>query len=128
MNQDPSEETIYWYLTSPCGGHVHGLEAAFRDASKAVRLLEEAKIPVYSPVVHGSIAAAVSEFLRDPLDLTIWMFVEQPVVDDACGLIVLMLEGWDKSFGIKHEIDTFEKAGKPVIYMTPGEVPLVDTP
>jgi hypothetical protein len=37
---------------------------------------------------------------------------------------VLKMQGWDESFGVKWEIEEFQKAGKPVYYMDEGMVPL----
>jgi hypothetical protein len=37
----------------------------------------------------------------------------------------VMAEGWEQSYGMRVELETFQAAGKPVVWMTPGVVPLI---
>ena len=59
---------------------------------------------------------------------TLGLPADQPVMDAACGMIVLELAGWDKSVGLHHEINVFKAAGKPIVFMRLGEVPAIFVP
>lgn len=112
----------FFYIATPYSKYPYGLEAAFRGACRITGMLIAAKIPVYSPIAHSHSIAKYSHM--DPLDHQIWLPADKPMMDAAYGLVVVMMDGWDKSIGIEHEIAAFAKAGKPIIYMEPGEIPL----
>lgn len=97
------------------------LEEAFQEASRQSAILVSTGIPVLSPIAHTHPIALYGGI--DPLDYRIWLPADKPFMDAASGLIVCMLEGWETSVGVMHEIDAFEKARKPIIYMTPGTIP-----
>lgn len=109
----------YWYLGSPYSKYLAGLEAAHRDVCREVARLIQAGIPVYSPIAHAHPVAVYGEV--DPLDHKIWLPVDRPMMDAAHGLIVLKLDGWQESYGLKYEINVFEAARKLVLYMEPGQ-------
>lgn len=107
----------FWYLGSPYSKYLDGLDAAHREVCRAAAGLIKAGVPVYSPIAHTHPIAVHGEL--DPLDHNIWLPADEPMMDAAKGLIVLMLTGWQASFGLSHEIGVFLKAGKPVVYMSP---------
>lgn len=111
----------FFYLASPYSGYPAGLDAAFRAACTNAALLVAAGIPVFCPIAHFHPIAKHGSL--DPVDHTIWLPADRPMMDAAHGLIVLMLESWRESVGVAHEIKIFESAGKPVTAMVPGEVP-----
>jgi hypothetical protein len=45
-------------------------------------------------------------------------------MEAAKGIIVCQMEGWAESYGVQFEIEAFQKMCKPVLYMTPGVVPV----
>lgn len=110
-----------WYLASPYSKYRHGLEEAFKEVSRQAALLVAEGVPVFSPIAHTH-PIAIHGYL-DPLDHTIWLPADEPMMHAASGLIVLMMEGWEESYGISVEIAAFQVARKPIIYMVPGEVP-----
>ena len=113
--------TKYWYLGSPYSKYKHGIEEAYREVCRNHAILIEAGIPSFCPIghthgpaVHGGI---------DPLDHTIWIPADQPFMDLAYGLIVCKMDGWEESYGLNIEISFFRDNHKPVVYMTPGQLP-----
>lgn len=109
----------YWYLGSPYSKYEKGLDQAHIDVCKEAARYILAGIPVYSPIalshpvaVHGDI---------DPLDHSIWIPADRPMMDAALGLVVLKMDGWEDSFGLKYEVRVFSDAGKPIIYAEVGE-------
>lgn len=45
------------------------------------------------------------------------VYTDEPLMNAAYGIIVVKMPGWRKSKSIAFEIDTFKRAGKPVLYM-----------
>jgi hypothetical protein len=111
----------YWYLATPYSKFPGGLDAAFRLACEAAGLLIRAGVPVHSPIAHTHPVAIACGM--DPLDHSIWLPADKPMMDAASGLIVLRAESWERSYGISVEIDEFRDAGKPILFMDPGVVP-----
>ena len=118
---NPSHTQGFWYLATPYSKYHAGIEAAFNVACWQTGLLMRAGVPVFSPIAHTHPIAKRCHM--NPLDHGIWIPADRPMMDAARGLIVCMIPGWDRSYGVDLEIATFRAAGKPVVYMTPGEVP-----
>lgn len=125
MSIDPNP-TTYWYLASPYSKFPHGLDAAYELAVRACGLLMQHGISVYSPIVHSHPIATMCQM--DPRDLAIWLPIDGPMIAGAHGMIALMAESWALSDGMLIEREEFEKAGKPVVYMVPGEFPQAFVP
>ena len=113
----------FWYLASPYSKYSAGIFAAYADACQQAALLVRAGVPVFSPIAHSHGIAEFGEI--DPADHEIWLPADAPFMDAAHGIVVCKLPGWDKSRGVQHEIDVFQSADKPVVYMEPGVVPEV---
>lgn len=111
----------YWYLATPYSKYPGGLDAAWELACIAAAQLVKAGIRVHSPIASSHPIAVFGGI--DKLDHTIWLPADEPFMHQAHGLIVLEAESWEISFGMAEEIKHFEAAGKPIIRMTPGEVP-----
>lgn len=112
---------VFWYLGSPYSNFPGGLERAHFLACLAAAQLIEAGVPVFSPIAHTHPIAVFSRL--DPLDHSIWLPADEPIMRAAHGIIVLKLAGWSQSFGLSKEIERFAGEGKPVIYAELGEVP-----
>ncbi|MBS7698622.1 DUF1937 family protein [Chelatococcus sp. YT9] len=104
------------YLGQPFTMYQHGHRAAAYDGSRAAAKLIERGFRVFAPIPHSHRIAEVGNLSQT--DQTLWEYQDKPFVDAASSLIVLMLPGWDRSKGLAHEIDQFEKAGKPVVYLS----------
>ena len=113
--------TGFWYLATPYSGYPDGIEAAFALACRETALLIRAGVPVFSPIAHSHSVAIHGGI--DPRDHSIWIPADQPFMNAARGLIVLMAEGWTESAGVRAEIAIFRAAAKPTFYMAPGIVP-----
>jgi hypothetical protein len=110
----------YWFIATPYSKHPEGLDAAFEAAIQARGLLLKHHIPCYSPIVHSHPVAMACRL--DPRDLSIWLPAEKPIRAGACGVIMLREVSWDTSEGMKIEWDEFREAGKPVVWMDPGQI------
>lgn len=109
----------FWYLATPYSKYPQGIEAAFQCACSAAARLIERGVNVYSPIAHTHPIAMNGGL--DPLDHTIWMPLDEPMMRAAHGLFVLEMPGWDTSKGVAEEIAHFKAAGKPIRQITwPG--------
>lgn len=111
----------FYYLATPYSKYPHGIEAAFRLAAENTAHLIRAGVPIYSPIAHTHPIAIHGGI--DPLDHSIWLPADEPLMRAAKGLIVLMAETWEESYGISVEIAEFKAERKPILYMEPGIVP-----
>jgi nucleoside 2-deoxyribosyltransferase len=95
-------------------------EQRFRFATEAAAALIERGHIVFSPitmthpidtVLAGNAATLGSEF---------WVTFDEAFMDVCSEMIILDIEGWDRSSGIRREIEYFERQGKPVRFISPG--------
>ena len=113
--------SAFWYLATPYSKYPSGIEAAFRLAVEARGFLLKHGIPTFSPIIHSHPVAVQCDL--DPLDHTIWLPSEAPIMMVACGLIMLMAEGWRESVGMKYEQDDFTWRKLPIVFMEPFVMP-----
>lgn len=115
----------FWYLATPYSKYHLGLQSADVCARINTAILLKAGVPVFSPIAHSH---AISQLYgMDAVDHDFWMKADLAIAAGAHGLIVLTMDGWDKSSGIQEEIEFFMNAGKPIVYMSPGDIPAVLT-
>ena len=112
------------YIATPYSKYAEGIEAAWRDASIASARLIERGVRVYCPIAHTHPIAVHGGI--DPYAHTIWLPVDKPFMDLAGAIVVVMMPGWQESYGIKHEIDVFMAAEKPVFYLSWPDLEVVD--
>jgi hypothetical protein len=111
----------YWYLATPYTKYKAGREAAYEDASKQAALLLASGVHVYCPIAHTH---PISLYTPPELDThETWLALDHQFMVNAAGLIVCELDGWQESRGVLEEIETFKRAGKPIVHMLPGQVP-----
>lgn len=111
----------FWYLATPYSGHPLGISEAHLAACRQATLLAAAGVPIYCPIAHTHSIAVHGNL--DPSDHGLWLPLDEPLARAAEGLIVCMLPGWDRSRGVAAEIGWLRGSRRPVVYMTPGEVP-----
>ncbi len=106
----------YIYLASPYTFPTQALrERRFREvAQTAARLMREGKV-VFSPIAHGHVIETVGGLTEQ--SHAFWMRQCVPMLRHASKLVVLKLEGWEKSMGVQLEVETARSAYIPVEYM-----------
>lgn len=102
------------YLGSPYTKYPTGLDAAFRDVAVIAAEMMLEGIKVFSPIAHGHPMSQYGNV--DPLNHELWLPFDQAMMDAADAMCIADMEGWETSYGVKYEIDTFRKAGKPVYF------------
>jgi hypothetical protein len=111
----------FYYLATVYSKYHLGIVHAHAEACRQAALLVRAGIPVYSPIAHTHSIAIEGDI--DPFDHNIWLEADRTFMEAAKGLIVCKMQGWEESYGIGVEIESFERQGKPVYWMEPGELP-----
>lgn len=110
------------YVGTPYSKYVGGIDAAFTDACRLTARLMQHGLKVYSPIAHTHPLAIHGGL--DPLDLSIWLPFDGAMIDKADAMIVAMMEGWETSTGIRHEIHAFLESSKPIFFLNPGDLSL----
>ncbi len=117
----------YFYLASPYTKFKQGYHAAYREIAITAGALASHGIATFSPVVYTH---TLCQFDADkdgnhnylnPTDHDFWMEYDSQFAQQAEGLLVCKMDGWDVSVGVQMEIDWFTKMGKPIYYFSPGE-------
>lgn len=109
----------FWYVGTPYSKYPGGIQLAFKVACRYTAEFLRRGVPVFSPIAHSHCVA--TEGGLDPLDHTIWLPADAPLMKAAGGLLVVTLPTWRESVGLRHEIDAFEAADKPVVYWSGAE-------
>ena len=85
------------------------------QASKKAAELMESGYLVFSPLSHS---VPISKYCRvDPCDNDFWLEQDLWILSSCDEIRVLCLPGWERSEGIKAEIETAKSLGK-VLYLT----------
>lgn len=105
----------FWYVASPYSKYPGGMKEAWIEVCKAAGFLIRQKVPVFCPIAHTHPIAIHAHM--DQLKHEIWLPADQPMLEAAYGMIIVMLETWETSTGIRYEQDYFKKASKPIWYM-----------
>jgi Domain of unknown function (DUF1937) len=111
------------YLATPYSKYPTGPHGAFFDAARLAGKLLLAGVNVYSPIAHTHPIGLYSGM--DILDLKIWLPVDELMMERCDILIVARMAGWETSSGIAHEIEFFERAGKPIFDLDPDTMKMV---
>ncbi len=112
---------VFFYLASPYSKYPGGVEAAFNEACVNAAMLMAEGIPIFCPIAHTHPLDAYIP--REKSTHAFWMKADRWAVQLAHGIIVLEMDGWQDSLGVRHEIKCFQEALKPIIPMTPRVIP-----
>jgi hypothetical protein len=108
----------FWYVATPYTNYPHGREKAYEHASAVLGGLWAAGAKAFSPIAHSR---GVEKFCpgADKWDHEFWMETCQPFMDQACGVILVGLDGWTESKGMALENKFFRAVKKPVWFLHP---------
>lgn len=93
----------FFYIASP---YTHREPAVVHDRFKKVMHFTadvmQMLVPCYSPIVHCHELAATHKL---PTTFEFWTKHNHAMIDVSMGILVLELDGWRESKGVKDEID-----------------------
>jgi nucleoside 2-deoxyribosyltransferase len=114
----PSKDQLI-YLASP----YFSIDPAIRERRYHLACLAAGKmlaqgLKVYSPIVHNHPIASLVEL---PKDWAFWREVDLLMLSRCDCLCVLCLEGWDKSVGVRAELEFVSNLGRSIDYLQPED-------
>jgi hypothetical protein len=97
------------YLASPYS-HIDPAVREYRavQARRAIMEIAQHGVPIYSPIAHWH-QVAVDHKL--PTDATFWLVQNDPMVYQASEVWVLVIDGWQQSKGLEHEVEQAKRLG-----------------
>lgn len=102
----------YWYLASPYSKYKAGLEIAFIHVSNVAGELLKHGVHTYCPISHTHPIACYGGL--DLYSHDMFMPLDEQFMKNAHGMLIVEMEGWDKSYGIQLEIDFFKQKNRPI--------------
>jgi len=105
------------YLATPYSKYPRCLKWAYIDAAILTGRLLQSGVRAYSPIVHTHPIAVYAEI--DPYDHDIWLPFDEAMMEKSDHLLIALMDGWNESKGIKHEIEFFRECGKPISTLNP---------
>ena len=118
MKLDDLKKFDLIYVGTPYTRYPGGIEVAFIDACRLTAQLLSEGLCVYSPIAHTHPLAIHGGL--DPLDHSIWLPFDAAIMEKSDAMVVAMMTGWEASYGVRHEIQVFVEAGKPVYFLDPA--------
>lgn len=107
----------YWYLASPYSHpDASKITARFNEAVRAAAWLANQRVIAFSPIAHSHPQAIAHDL---PGDWQFWKHFDEVFVRQSAGVIVLQLEGWRESKGVKAEAALAKALGLPIYGMKP---------
>lgn len=104
------------YLASPYSHPDSAVrEMRFRDACRAAAKLMRQGHAVFSPIAHSHCICAYGL----PTDWRFWEPFDRLQIERCSEVVVLTLDGWEASQGVRAEILIATELGKPVRYLQP---------
>lgn len=74
---------------------------------------------LYSPIVHWHDAAVQYDM---PTNWDFWWRLNREMIDLSSKILVVQLDGWDKSKGVEAELDYAKLINKPVTFHDPSQI------
>ena len=106
------------YVASPYSHPDPGVrEHRFREVCRHTAQMMRAGELVYSPIAHSHCIARFGL----PLDWGFWEAHSRAMLACCDSLAVLQLAGWDRSVGVRREIEIATALGIPVRHIVPRE-------
>lgn len=95
-------------------------EARFRALTHAAAQLVAAGHIVYSPITHSHpIDLSLKSDGVTHLESAFWVAYDEAFMQHCSMIVVLMLDGWSNSSGVRREIEYFTERQRPIVWMNP---------
>ena len=112
----PPRRAIH-YLASP---YTHAdprvMRERYEHVCQAAALLHRRGMLVYSPIAHS---VAVNEYIGSDGAFAAWRDYDLGMIDRLDGVLVLMLPGWEDSYGVAQELLHTRERAVPVQWVIP---------
>ena len=109
----------YYYISNPYNGTDEQRETRAQIAAKVCGQLLKKDIHAWSPIVHNhSMMKTFNQFTLEERRTKILDF-DFSLLRASKGMIVLKIDGWRESFGVKAEIELCQQLSIPIHYLDP---------
>jgi hypothetical protein len=95
------------------------MEARFTSACREAARFMRKGVLLFSPIAHTH---PIAQFDL-PKDWTFWARYDRFILEKCCGVLVLMLDGWEQSKGVAGELLIAAELGLPVLRVAPEPHP-----
>ena len=110
----------FWYVATPYSKYPQGLHAAYMDANEAAaRLVKRYNMRVFCPIGHSHSLCLIygtANGLDDHVAPEFWKSFDAPFLAAAYGVAVIMMDSWERSAGVAHEIEFAKQHEMPIRY------------
>jgi hypothetical protein len=118
----------YYYISNPYNGTEEQREERAQIAAKVCGQLLKKDVHAWSPIVHNhSMMKTYNEFTLEERRTKILDF-DFSLLKASKGMIVLKIQGWKDSFGVKAEIELCQRLSIPIKYLNPADLEFCDCP
>jgi len=114
MTLDDIRDARLVYVATPYSKYHLGQTIAAIHAAQATAELMRRGFVAVSPIAHSHAVATYGNL--DAMDWTLWKRQDQPLMNAADALVVVMMTGWQESVGVQAEIEHFVATRKPVVF------------
>lgn len=97
-------------------------ERRFQIATEAAAALIKEGHIVFSPITMTHPIDVVLAGGMGTLGSDYWVAFDEAFMDMCAEMVVLQVDGWDRSSGIRREIEYFDRQNKPVRYIVPKAI------
>jgi hypothetical protein len=111
----------YYYISNPYNGTEEQKEQRAEVAARVSGMLLKKGIHAWSPIVHNHAMMKNHTFTLEERRSLILDF-DFSLLKASKGMIVLTIDGWDKSYGVRAEIELCQKLSIPVSYLDPAHL------
>ena len=112
----------YFYISNPYNGTEKQKEERAKIAAMVCGSLLKKGLHAWSPIVHNhAMMKTFNEFTLEERQSKILDF-DFSLLKKSDGMIVLTIEGWDKSYGVGKEIELCKKLNIKVKYLNPSDL------
>jgi hypothetical protein len=109
----------YYYISNPYSGTDEVKEKRASIAARVCGLLIKRDVHAWSPIVHNhAMMKTFNEFTLEQRQSKILDF-DFSLLRTSIGMIVLIIPGWDTSYGVGKEIELCRELNIPVHYLDP---------
>jgi Domain of unknown function (DUF1937) len=128
VDMAPNQKSIV-YLGAPYTHKRPDIRLArFESVTRAAaRLIAIGRI-VYSPLTMTHPIDLVLAKDGETLGSDYWVRFDEAFMDFCSEMIVLRLAGWEQSSGVKREMAFFTQNGKPISFIDPDGIHVMDVP
>lgn len=112
----------YYYIANPYNGTKEQRSLRAKIAAEVCGKLLKRGIYAWSPIVHNH--AMMNEYGDFTLEerRTLILDFDFSLLFASKGMIVLTIDGWKDSYGVKKEIEICQERSIPILYLNPSDL------